>query len=57
MLTSSQEPNQSSASIQFHPSFTDVTAALVKCLYSIVKSVEKVPRVESNLFVDYEDVE
>ena len=51
-----QEPNQSSASVQFEPSFTDVSAALVNCLAIIVLSVEKIPRVESKLFMD-KDVE
>jgi len=50
------EPNQSSASVQFEPSFTDVSAALVNCLAIIVLSVEKIPRVESKLFMD-KDIE
>jgi len=47
-----QEPNQSSASVQFQPSFTDIAAALVNCLAIIVLSVDKIPRVERNLFMD-----
>jgi len=50
------EPNQSSASVQFQPSFTDISAALVNCLAIIVLSVDKIPRVEKNLFMD-KDVE